>query len=310
MVINVLLLEKIEGAHLGLLATILKTEGHTYKKVGEKALYEVGDPLPVCGNIGAGCVDQEILLEGAGALEERRPRIVRVDTTDPSDIVFGSGTFCGGVMEVLLEPLFDGQKAVYRDLRGRLERKVWSDGPEYLVHYLEDGSLGLSTDEPDAADGIFVEAISPPRNLVIFGATPLARQVVGFTEEMDFMVRVADWRGSYLKKFEGIRHVRSGGELGELDKGSFVLVMSHNYERDREALRSALSAECAFVGLLSSRTRRDRMFEELKGEGIPRLELERVSSPVGVDIGARTDPEIALSIVAELVWRKRDLEGV
>lgn len=300
---NINLLKKIDVARRGLLATILRTEGHTYKKKGEKALYEVDDPLPVYGNIGAGCVDQEILTQGKESFTEKKPRVVRIDTSDPSDIVFGYGTFCGGVIEILLEPLFEDRKVVYRELRDYLEKTEHPQRKEpfYLIHDLETGAINFSCDRPRAEEGIFIETIYLPVNLYIFGATPLAYKVVRYLEEMDFRVHIIDWRASYLAKFEGIDHVITGKEYEDFDESSLVLVLSHSFERDRDVLKQALFSGCAYVGLLSSKTRRSRIFEELTVEGISESMLEKVSSPVGVDINSKSDPEIAVSIVAELI---------
>jgi xanthine dehydrogenase accessory factor len=85
------------------------------------------------------------------------------------------------------------------------------------------------------------------------------------------------------------------------DERSLVLILSHSFERDKEALRQAVASRCAYIGLLSSKNRRDKMFEDLLAEGISPADLKRVSSPIGIDIGGRSDPEIAISILAELI---------
>ena len=304
---HIALLERIERLERGVLATILAAEGHTYKKAGEKALYEVGALFPVRGNIGAGCVDREIVSQGEAAYRQRRPRIVRIDTSDRSDVVFGYGTYCGGVIEVLVEPIFGAQRAVYRELRERLESSAGprASGTVYLVHDLESGELALEVEEPQAGEGRYVEKIDPPTPLYVFGATPLAHQIVRFVEEMDFRVHVVDWRESYLETFARLRHVRRHREVESLPDGSFLLVVSHHFERDRDILDRALRAGCAYIGLLSSRGRRDRIYEELSAKGVADEALRRISSPVGLDIRAVSDPEIAVSIVAEVVARAR-----
>jgi xanthine dehydrogenase accessory factor len=303
--VNLTLIDKIVAVERGILVTILTTEGHTYKKSGDKALYEVGELLPVYGNIGAGCVDQEILERGKSAFDERRPATVRIDTSEPSDIVFGYGTYCGGVIEVLLEPVFEAHKRVYRELRERLCRALNQpdeEGAVYLIHDLRSGDVSVSGKDPHPSpETHFVEKFLPAVNLYLFGATPLAHCLVKCLSDMEFQIHVVDWRPAYLEKFEGLGHVRLHGELGSIAAGSLFLVISHYYERDRDALRRAIAAECPFVGMLSSKMRRDRMFEELRRDGVPVAVLDRISSPVGIDISARSDPEIAVSIVAELV---------
>jgi xanthine dehydrogenase accessory factor len=313
MKMNNTLLKKIDGARRGLLVTILRTGGHTYKKMGEKALYEVDDPLPVCGNIGAGCVAQEILTQGRESFTAEKPRIVRIDTSDPSDIVFGHGTFCGGVIEVLIEPIFEDHKVVYRKLYEFLENGECPEfkEPHYLIHDLETGTITFSRENLRDEVDIFVEEICLPTNLYIFGATPLAVHVVKYLEEMDFRIHVIDWRANYLDKFEGLGHVRVHKELGRFDEGAMVLVLSHRFEIDCEMLKKALLKGCAYVGLLSSKKRRDRIFEELEKEGISTSLLSKVSSPVGIDINSRSDPEIAIGIVAEIIqFKNRTNDGV
>ncbi len=330
---NIALLKKVDTARRGILATILKTEGHTYKKAGERALYEVDDPLPVYGNIGSGCADQEILIHGRKAFTEKKPVTVRIDTTDPSDIVFGYGSFCGGVIEVVLEPIFDCQKMAYREVREYLEKEDQPPrrDPLYLRHDLLTGEITLYHDTPRVwedsfpridpnsvkssasietlliREDMFIERVHPPPDLFLFGATPLAYQIIDHLREMDFRIHVADWRETYRVKFKDVDHIRLQKEFSGFDNNWMVLILSHFFERDRDVLKKALLEECTYIGLLSSKTRRDRMFEELREDGIPDSKLFRVSSPAGIDIEAKSDPEIAVSIIAELIRFKNRL---
>lgn len=300
---NIALLKKIKTSRQGLLATVMSTEGHTYKKKGEKALFEVDDPFPVHGNIGSGCVDQEILRKGKDAFTTQKPTTVRIDTSDPSDVVFGYGVFCGGIIEILLEPVFENQKTIYRELLSMLEERDHrlNKKPIYLAHDLDTGAITLTREKPRSRDGVFIERVHPPSNLYIFGATPLAHQITRFLEEMDFLIHIIDWRPGYLEKFEGVTHVRLHNECEITEESSLVLIFSHQFERDRDVLKQALLQRCAYIGLLSSPTRRDKIFDELEKEGVERSMFERISSPVGIDITSRSDPEIAVSIVAELI---------
>ena len=141
---NFSLLDKIDEVSGGILATILKTEGSSYKKEGAKALFVVDDPFPRHGNLGSLCVDQHILSTGKAALETGKPRIITIDTTTPEDIHFGYGTYCGGVMKILLEPVIDAHRQVYRALARHLE----NNEPVYLVHDLHSGTLSIVRTEP------------------------------------------------------------------------------------------------------------------------------------------------------------------
>lgn len=311
---NFSLLERIARADRGILVTVLDTEGHTYKKRGEKALYVTGSPLPVSGNLGSLCMAKDIVTYGEAAWKNGRPGIARIDTSDPADAHFGYGTSCGGVMTLLIEPILDRHKKTYAKLRRRLEARR----DVHLLHDLATGDLSLSSSPPagatawtpsrpagpnalTSAGGLFAEHFAPAPELAIFGATPLAREVIHDLSGTRFRIHVTDWREDYLNTLADLPAVALHPGTYPVGRHTFALILSHSYEHDREALRQALAAGCAYVGLLSSRTRRDRMYAQLEADGVPRAALDRVSSPVGLDIGARTDPEIAVSIVAEMV---------
>jgi len=293
---NSSLLEKIEDVDKGILATILSTEGHTYKKKGERALFVLDDPFPVYGNFGSLCVEQEIVLRAGEAFAEKVSKVITIDTSETTDIHLGYGTYCGGKMTILLEPITDKSKAAYRDAKQHLE----AGRPFYLIHHQRSGDVVVSsTDQP--GDEVVSEFIQPLTNLVLFGATPLAQRVVTILEEMDFNIHVIDWRSDYTDRFVGRTSIVDNDGPYPFDESAMVLILSHSFERDKETLRQALVNRCPYIGLLSSKIRRDQLYEDLGNDGISAADLARISSPVGVDIDGRSDPEIAISIAAELV---------
>ncbi|MDH3216894.1 MAG: XdhC family protein [Candidatus Krumholzibacteria bacterium] len=297
---NFLLLDKIGVIDRGILATIVDSEGHTYKKKGEKALFAVDDPYPVCGNLGSLCVDQHIMLQGREAFAEGKPRLVTIDTSDKSDIHFGYGTFCGGKLQILLEPLTESYKIAYAKARGYLE----ANQPFYVGHDVKISRLSVTPSPPQRRAGLFVESIPASTKLFIFGATPLAQDIITTLRDTAFKVHIVDWRPDYLARFDSVATLLVDKKPYPFDDNSFVLLISHGFEKDKEALGSALSAGCAYVGLLSSTSRRDMMYEDLEREGVSKKDLAKVSSPIGIDIGGRLDTEIAISVAAELVRSK------
>jgi xanthine dehydrogenase accessory factor len=294
---NLALLDEIEKVENGILATILETEGHTYKKKGEKALFAADGPFPVYGNLGSLCVDQEIVLKGRKAIADGAPQVITIDTSDSSDIYLGTGTFCGGKLKMLVEPVGDAHKAVYEEVRGHLE----TGRAFYLIHNMKTGDLSVSESAPAANANLLIEPIAPFTTLFLFGATPLAQRLVTSLEESDIKICVIDWREDYLNRFTNVATIAAGKEPLPFDEHSLVLILSHSYEKDKDVLKQAFQRNCPYIGLLSSKARRDRIYEDLRGEGITEGEIERVSSPVGLDIGARSDLEIAVSVTAELI---------
>ncbi|UCH85259.1 MAG: XdhC family protein, partial [Candidatus Latescibacterota bacterium] len=285
---NFVLLDEIDRVARGVLVTVAATEGHTYKKRGAKALFEIGDAVPVYGNLGSLCVDQEILNQATDAYARRQPGVITIDTRDPEDVHFGYGAFCGGVQELVIEPILSAHKAVYRSVRERLE----AHHTVTLVHNLENGELRID-EGLDQSVSMFTERLTPPTPLLLFGATPLARVVTMLLYEMPVRVHIYDWRREHLKGFKEVVHVEVHEDAMQLDERWLVLIMSHSYERDMEVLYEALSKRCPYVGLLSSSKRRDAMYEALLKRGVSRQALDQVHSPVGLDLGGRSDVEIA-----------------
>jgi xanthine/CO dehydrogenase XdhC/CoxF family maturation factor len=294
---NFSLLDKIRDVEDGILVTVLATEGHTYKKKGAKALFACGRANAVWGNLGSLCVDQEILRHGREAFTGLKPVLVEIDTRSSDDVDFGYGTYCGGLMRVLVEPIRKSQKAVYTRLRERLEKRLHS----FVEHDFDTGYLTVHDSEQPERDGVLVESFPPLQTLFLFGATPLTKHILKCVEDMEYEVHVVDWREEYLGSFRHIDGVTTHLDEYSFDEASFVLVLSHDFRRDKYVIKEALTRRCAYIGLLSSRTRRDKIFEELLDEGVEATDLQRISSPVGIDIGARSDPEIAVAIAAELV---------
>ncbi len=294
---NFSLLDSILRTDGGVLVTITGARGHTYKKTGQQALYAPGRIEPVHGNLGALCADQEIMARAADARSSGRPLAITIDTTRPMDELMGSGTGCGGELELLLEPVDREHKRTY----ARLDSHLKAGPPVFLVHEIETGELRIEEHEPERDAARHVEHIRPLTPLVLYGATPLARRLAALAADMDFAVQLADWREAFLDLFRGMPGLEIRAGAFSPPAHACVVVMSHSYERDLVALRAALRAGCRYIGLLSSRSRRDRMFESLPSDEIPSESLSRVHSPVGLDIGAETDAEIAVSIMAEII---------
>ena len=130
---------------------------------------------------------------------------------------------------------------------------------------------------------IYVEPVLPVPRLVLFGATPMVEALARIGEAMGY-------------------RVERGAEASL--KGAHVLVGTMGDE-DLEVLQKVLRGEPAYVGVIASRKRFDQVRETLIACGVPRAAVERVSAPAGLDIGARTPEEIALSVMAQIVEQQR-----
>jgi xanthine/CO dehydrogenase XdhC/CoxF family maturation factor len=161
---------------------------------------------------------------------------------------------------------------------------------------------------------LFVEVLKPPLRLLVCGAGHDAIPLVAQASNLGWRVEVIDDRTAFLdaQRFPGAeRFVNTApGEAAERtqpDGSSYVVVMSHNYLRDRDYLRSFLGSEAAYIGMLGPRARLSRLLDDLASEGVRATDdqVERVYGPAGLDLGGEGPEEIAAAIVAEVLAMSR-----
>jgi xanthine/CO dehydrogenase XdhC/CoxF family maturation factor len=154
-----------------------------------------------------------------------------------------------------------------------------------------------------------IQIIRPSVSLIIFGAGNDAIPLVSIGKLAGWNVTVVDGRKTHAtpKRFpEADAIIVSRGEKAleqlTIDKLTVVVLMTHNYNYDKEVFRQVVKSDCLYAGLLGPKKRTQRMIDELSREGtiISDNEMEKVYSPVGLDIGAETAEEIALSIATEI----------
>jgi xanthine dehydrogenase accessory factor len=156
---------------------------------------------------------------------------------------------------------------------------------------------------------VFVDVNLPPFELMIFGAGHDAVPLAKFAVQSGFKTTVVDSRPAYAteERFPGARIILADAGSWEerviIGRRTFVIVMNHHLERDRAAIRFVLNSPAPYVGVLGPRSRCQRMLEALKKEGVTFGEdqLARMYNPVGLDIGAETPEEVAISILSEVL---------
>jgi len=149
---------------------------------------------------------------------------------------------------------------------------------------------------------IYVEPVLPAARLVLFGSAPAARVLARIAHAMGYRVDVVDPDADEAG-FPDARVQRSIA-ADALPRGAHVLVATMG-DRDIEAIEAALARSPAYLGVIASAKRFAQLREALLARGVPREALERVAAPAGLDIGARTPEEIAVSVMAQIVERRR-----
>lgn len=162
---------------------------------------------------------------------------------------------------------------------------------------------------------IFVNVHLPPPRLVAIGAVHIAQAMLPIARIAGLDLEIIDPRTAFAtpQRFEGARLLAEWPEdalqAHPLDSYCAVAALTHDPKIDDAALVAALAARCFYVGALGSRKTHARRVERLADAGVPQVELDRIHSPIGLDIGASNPAEIAVAVVAEIIaaFRARGL---
>jgi xanthine dehydrogenase accessory factor len=155
---------------------------------------------------------------------------------------------------------------------------------------------------------VFIEVLGPALPLLIFGASYVAIPLVSFANALGYKTVVVDARPKFANRvrFPEADQVIEGipSEVAErltMDRTTSVLLLAHDYKYEVPVLKRVLATDVSYIGLLGSRRRGSAILDLLREQGIEEEQLRRVRVPVGLDLGAQTAPEIALSIMAEIL---------
>lgn len=322
------------------LATVVGVRGSTYRQLGARQL--VAEDGYSVGTVSGGCLDQDLHQVVGEVLASGAPRLVEFDLTADDEAIWGWGIGCNGATELLVVPSDDAARWAEAIAACRARHRTLAVAhelfePRFSRLYLQldgghSGRLSNQAMERNAieaarsaiAEGesrvmavgnrrLLIEVVGAPRRLLICGAGHDADPVVHYAAELGFEVVVTDERPALLtaERFPSARLVSAlPSQLGmkiELDQRTYAVIMSHNYLRDLDYLRSLLGTEVPYIGALGPGARLERLVADLEESGhSPSLEdLAKVHGPAGLDIGAEGPKEIAWAIMAEILAVRR-----
>jgi xanthine dehydrogenase accessory factor len=164
---------------------------------------------------------------------------------------------------------------------------------------------------------VFVDAVAPPPRLLIFGAVDLAGQLASFAAAAGWRAFVIDPRRRFATaaRFPAAERVVAAWPqeaipaIGGIDRATSVVVLTHDPKLDDAALGLALRSEANYIGAMGSRRAQARRRERLLEAGFTDADLARLSAPIGLDLGALTAQETAISILGELIAVRRGHPG-
>lgn len=312
--------------------SVVETRGSTPQKAGAAMLVFADGSQS--GTLGGGCVEAEVKRRALLRLGDSAagPEILTFSLDD--DYGWDDGLICGGRMTMLVAPVTPDFRDYYRPYRERIdngagvtEAVVLANGSRYLFDVngqllakLADAdppaemlaNLKPMTDRPKpyVAKGVAYLPHLPRITLLIVGGGHVGQAVADLAATVEFDVWVLDDREKYVDpgRFPHATR-RLVGDIGrtlqslvpEIHPGIYCLVITRGHNHDEEALYHLANTKAGYVGMIGSKRKIRMIFEDLVAKGISEGTLARVHAPLGFPIGSQTVPEIAISIVAELI---------
>jgi xanthine dehydrogenase accessory factor len=298
-----------KSGHAVILATVVKTWGSSPRPLG--AMLALRDDGQVSGSVSGGCVEDDLIERmREHRLASDKPELATYGVTKEQAERFRLP--CGGTLQLVLEPVKDSagldellsaierQELVARTLdlasgKSRLEAGRWSDVLEF--------------------DGRLLKTVHGPRwRLLIIGAAQLSRYLAQMAQALDYHVTVCDPREEYAVAWD-VAGVPINSDYPDdvvqamnLDAHSAVIAITHDPKLDDAALLEALKSPAFYVGALGSKANNDKRRKRLADFDLSAGEIARLHGPVGLKIGSRTPPEIAVAILAEMTAVRRGVQ--
>jgi xanthine dehydrogenase accessory factor len=285
------------------LATVVATRRSAPRPVGAKLI--VSERGELFGSVSGGCVESDVAVQAAEVIEDGKPRLLTYGISD--DQAWNVGLPCGGEIDVFVER-FEGELPE-------------SSEPAIALTVLEGERAGekslVAADavEPGPSrvlelDGetVFAELLGPPPRLVVVGAIDTAEELCRAAKSLGWRTAVADPRPALatrerLPSPDELVVAWPAEALEQLapDRDTAVVVLTHEERLDVPALTAALPSEAFYVGAIGSRRTQAKRRERLLEAGLGEDELDRLAGPAGLDLGAHTPAEMAVSILAEVL---------
>lgn len=288
----------------GALATLVRVDGPSPRPVGSQMA--VAADGRAAGHVSGGCVEGSVAIVGREVAETGKPRLV----------VFGRGSpfvdvqlICGARIEVFIERASAADKTLHAVLQARAARQsvvrsVTYDGAATIRAANETDPLAGADDEAR----IMFRRYDPPTRLVVLGHDPVALALAALAQSAGIESTLVRARGPQSGP-AGARYLPMGPVEAfdnlKLDPWTAIVTTTHDLNDDHEALEAALPSPAFYVGALGSRLRVADRVAKLEKAGVAWDAIKRLRAPVGMDIGAATPMEIALSILADIVRVQR-----
>jgi xanthine dehydrogenase accessory factor len=325
------------------LATVIQTWGSSPRRPGAKMA--ITPDGKITGSVSGGCVEGAVFDAGVEVLKTNRPQLLHFGVAD--ETAWDVGLACGGSIDVFVQPLtpetFQRLRSAIIEERPAVNVSVVRGPDELLGRELllgDEGSvIGTIDEEMDLraleaakeslAAGesrramlnesveIFVEVILPPPTLIVVGGVHITIALMTLAKTLGYRTVVIDPRGAFGNetRFPNIdqlipRWPDEAFQQIPITRSTAIAMLTHDPKLDDPALKIALASPAFYVGALGSKTTQAKRRQRLLDDGLSEEQLNRLHGPIGLDLGAGTPEEIAMSIMAEIVAVHNGVEEV
>jgi len=324
-------------------ATVIQTWGSSPRRAGAKiALTPDGK---ITGSVSGGCVEGAVFEEGVQSLKSDRPKLLHFGVAD--ETAWEVGLACGGSIDIFVKRL---DTEIFKTLRSVLTHEDTAvlvtvvRGPDDILGrellLKDDGSVtGTISDELNGralnvaketlAQGesqrvmmnenveVFAEVILPPPTVIAVGGVHITIALMALAKTLGYRTIVVDPRSAFgnEERFPNVDRLiqkwpDEAFEQVPITRSTAVAMLTHDPKLDDPALKIALPSPAFYIGALGSKNTQAKRRQRLLDEGITEEQLSRLHGPIGLEIGAGTPEEIAMSIMAEIVAARNNVDEV
>ena len=285
------------------LATVVATRRSAPRPVGSKLI--VSERGELLGSVSGGCVESDVAVTAAEVIAEGTPRLLTYGIDDEQ--AWSVGLPCGGEIDVFVER-FEGELPDSAEPAVALTVLTGERAGEHRLLPGDEVEPGPSRVLELDGETVFAEVLGPPPRLIVVGGIDTAEELCRSAKALGWRTAVADPRPGLVTRerlpspdelvvawpAEALEQLAPGADTA-------VVVLTHEERLDVPALVSALASEAFYVGAIGSRRTQGKRRERLLEAGVGEEELERLAGPAGLDLGAHSPAETALSILAEVL---------
>lgn len=285
------------------LVTIIDTKGSAPRHAGSKML--VAKSGIIEGTIGGGSGEYESMLAAQKILDNKQFLIMDITRLgdDPKDTLM----ICGGINKLMLQYIDHNARTIFYNALEAINNGKSVKIKSNLIN----GEMEITDLNEKESEGYFYEKIVPVNNLLILGGGYVGYAIYQLADILGLEVTVYDDRSEFVTKERFPKAVGLGaGEFTKLldnynfNEYTYVAIVTRGHLQDAECVKGVLNKENKYIGLIGSKRKINLILEDLRKSGFAKKEIDRIHAPIGLDIGAETPEEIAVSIMAEIIGEK------